>query len=149
VTDPRDFGPRVKDCILQAVIGKELGRGCYRVVYALDDARVVKVEVDGLSFSNQHEWTIWQDVQSAAKWAKWFAPCLEIDAFGTALIQARTVPMTDEQWASLKRVPNFMADLKRDNWGMLGGRPVCHDYGNHQFFSRGISKARMIVRRGE
>jgi hypothetical protein len=122
-----------------------LGRGAYRTVFALDGERVLKVENDGLTFSNQHEWTLWQDV-SGTKWAKWFAPCLSIDAFGAALIQTRTKPLSDEQWASLRRIPDFMADAKRENWGWLNGRPVCHDYGNHALFANGFKGGRMIAK---
>lgn len=141
--DPRDMPLRVKDCVLQAVLGKKLGEGCFRKVYALDDTRVVKIETEGRAFCNSHEWSLWLEVQGT-KWEKWFAPCLEIDAFGTALIQARTQPMSPEQWASFPRLPNFFADLKQENWGMLEGRPVCHDYGNHNFFRHGFKSGRLV-----
>lgn len=146
MSDPRLFGERVKDCILQAVIGKFLGEGCYRKVYALDDARVLKVEEQGRSFSNVHEWTIWNDVQGT-KWERWFAPCLDMDAFGTALIQARTTPLTDRQWCAFKQIPDFLSDLKPDNFGMLKGRVVCHDYGNHGCFRRAFTKGRLVERK--
>lgn len=144
-TDPRDHGARIKDCILHAVIGKQLGRGCYRTVYALDEHRVLKVEADGNQFSNAHEWAIWQDVQGT-KWERWFAPCIEIDSFGIALIQARTKPLTEAQWNRVKELPDFFADLKSENFGTLKGRMVCHDYGNHKFLSNGLRRAKLVAK---
>lgn len=143
MTDPRDYSPRLKDCILAAVLGEQLGRGCFRTVFALDEERVAKVEADGDSFSNAHEWAVWREVEGT-KWEKWFAPCFSIDAFGVVLIQARTTPVSPAQWKRLKEVPNFMADLKAENFGMLNGRIVCHDYGNHAFFRRGLKRAAMV-----
>lgn len=140
--DIREYGPRVKDCVLDALVGDFLGRGTYRTVYAIGDDRVLKIEDRSRSFCNIDEWTIWREVEGT-KWEKWFAPCHHIDSFGTALIQKRTKPLTDRQWKSLKQVPDFMADIKRDNWGWLDGRPVCHDYGNHMFFAKGFTRAKM------
>jgi hypothetical protein len=142
VSDVRSHCERVKDCALNALVGAEIGEGAYRTVYALDDERVLKLELRGESFSNAHEWTLWSDVKDT-KWAKWFAPCLKIDEYGAALVMRRTAPLTDDQWASLRRVPNFMADMKRENWGWLDGRPVCHDYGNHALFANGFKAGRM------
>lgn len=143
--DVREHGPRIKDCILDALVGDFLGRGHFRAVYALDDSRVLKVEDRARSFCNIDEWTIWQEAQGTG-WEQWFAPCLHIDRFGSALIQARTKPLTDRQWKALKEVPSFMADVKRENWGWHQGRPVCHDYGNHLFFHRGFSRVKMKPR---
>jgi hypothetical protein len=144
VTRIINHNERIKDCALNAICGELLGRGQYRCVYALDDKRVLKVEDRGDAFCNPHEWAIWCDCPE--QWQKWFAPCLSIDDFGIALIQRRTKPLTEKQWASLTEIPDFMADIKRENWGWLDGRPVCHDYGNHAFLSNSFRRGRMVKR---
>ena len=140
----REHGERLKDCVLDLVVGEPIAEGTFRDVYALDDKRVLKVEARGKAFCNTHEWTIWND--SPKEWEKWFAPCLAIDDFSIALVQRRTRPLTDKQWDALTEVPDFMADLKRENWGWLDGRPVCHDYGNHRFFANGFKRGKMTRR---
>ena len=144
MTDIRDYSPRLKDCILHLVVGERLGGGSFRNVYALDDKRVLKVEPSGSTFCNHQEWMIWQEVVGG-KWEKWFAPCLDIDTLSGTLIQRRTTPLTDRQWNRLKEVPNFMADIKRANWGMLDGRIVCHDYGNHKFYWIGLGPRAKLI----
>jgi hypothetical protein len=141
-----DHSTRLKDCILGALVGDEIGKGAFRTVYPVTDELVLKVETSSRSFCNEHEWSIWQEVEGGM-WAKWLAPCVSIDEFGAALTMRRTTPMTDRQWAALKQVPNFLCDLKQANWGMLNGKPVCHDYGNHRFLRNGISAARLVKRR--
>jgi hypothetical protein len=37
------------------------------------------------------------------------------------------------------KLPAFMADLKRANWGRIGRRIVAHDYGRSNLISRGLS----------
>lgn len=143
MSDARIHAERLKDCALQVLLGEPIGRGTFRTVYAVDKDRVLKLETSGFSFSNAHEWTLWNDAQDT-KWAKWLAPCLDIDEYGAALVMARTQPLTDEQWEGLQRVPSFMADVKRDNWGWHDGRAVCHDYGNHGMFSHGFKVGRIV-----
>ena len=135
---------RIKDCVLDALVGEKLGSGSFRDVYALDAKRVLKVEARDWAFCNAHEWTIWCDCPP--EWQKWFAPCLTIDDLGAALIQRRTKPLTKKQWAALTEIPDFMADIKRENWGWMDGRPVCHDYGNHRFMANSFRRGRLVKR---
>jgi hypothetical protein len=144
VTDGiREHTERLKDCILNVIVGEKLGRGQFRTVYALDDDRVLKVETANGAFCNVHEHAIWEEVKDHPELKHWFAPCLGIDEYGAALVMRRTTPMTDRQWKALKQVPDVMCDLKRENWGMLDGKPVAHDYGNHLFFAKATRKVKL------
>lgn len=139
------YHEKLKDCALSALTGAFVGSGAYRDVYRMRhaDHLVLKIEARGMTFSNAHEWSIWQEVQGT-KWEKWFAPCVSIDGYGAVLVQHRTMPPTREQWNELKRVPAFLADLKPSNFGMLDGRIVAHDYGNHNFLGLGIENAKLV-----
>lgn len=107
-------------------LGNVLGSGVAREVYecAHDPQFVVKMENVAQSFQNVAEWYVWFDIKDT-KWKKWFAPCQRISPCGTVLIQEKTEPID----VLPKKVPSFFTDLKRDNWGLLDGQPVCHDYG--------------------
>lgn len=111
------------------MIGDRIGGGTARDVYALNFPpdgceSVVKFEDIALSFQNVIEWKIWGWVVET-KWEKWFAPCHSIGGNGVVLIQRRTTALDRLP----KRIPSFMVDTKKSNWGLYEGRPVCHDYG--------------------
>lgn len=110
--------------------GEYIGGGLYRNVFRsrLNPDEVIKVEMEGGCFSNVHEWEVWQQVQFAPALAKWFAPCKFISPAGSVMIQARTTPCAKKDLP--EKVPGFLTDLKVENWGWLGDRVVCHDYGN-------------------
>lgn len=107
----------------------ELGKGISRTVYdsdVLEDC-VIKVESDAGFFQNIAEWTVW-DVVKDTKHAKWFAPCVAISPCGSVLIQKKTKPVP----ATMKypsKLPGFLDDHARGNYGMYEDRFVCHDYG--------------------
>lgn len=132
--------------ILALMLGARLGSGIARSVYVFrpNPTLVVKIEEDAGSFQNIIEWTTWNEV-SDTKWAVWFAPCHHISPCGTALIQSRTHPLGTPP----DKIPNFFADLKPENWGMLDGRPVAHDYGYTCLSSMGLARARLSKRRSE
>lgn len=112
-------------------IGRILGNGEYRVVFAYNEHpydKVIKVESEGGKFANILEWEFWQQVQKYPTQSKWFAPCYRIASNGSVLIQARTEPIPESMLP--KKIPAFMWDVKPSNWGLWKGRPVCHDYGN-------------------
>lgn len=116
--------------LLRLILGEELGIGVNRRVYVnkLDEDTVVKVELDpGRLFQNVAEWRVWEDVVENDYARPWLAPCREISPSGVFLIQERTTPIAPADFPD--RVPNWLSDLKTSNWGMLLGRPVCHDYG--------------------
>lgn len=112
------------------MLGPEIGSGAYRTVYkhGMDVNLVVKLETTQNKFANILEYEVWDQVKDYPKLAKWFAPCVRISPNGLVLIQVRTTPIAPAQLP--KMVPGFLTDFKAENWGMLKGKPVCHDYGN-------------------
>lgn len=136
-----ELGSSVSNEMIAFFLGKKLGSGQFRDVYELasDTTKVVKVDSRGTaSFSNVMEWEIWRDCPN--EWAKWLAPCYSISFSGNVLIQARIEPLR----AFPKRVPSFLTDIKRANWGLYKGRPVCCDYGYHRFFTGGFERAKLV-----
>jgi len=116
-----------------------LGTGQYRDVYvfAPDPKWVLKFETGAQSFSNIREWDLWNDAQHMSSEIRdWLAPCKSISPCGTVLMQRRTKPATNYP----DKVPVWMTDTKRSNFGMLGKRFVAHDYGNHLVCNQGLTK---------
>lgn len=123
----------------------QLGSGIGRVVFEMrgDPTKVIKFEVVSQSFQNVIEWETWESL-SSTKEAKWLAPCTRISACGTVLIMERTSPIPTK-YKLPTHVPAFLSDFKRDNYGLLNGRLVCHDYGTNIAISRGAGKAMCVL----
>lgn len=118
--------------------GDLLGAGAYRNVYvfAPDPRFVIKIETGAQSFSNIREWDLWHDAQHMGKEVSdWLAPCVAISACGTVLRQRRTLPAKTFP----DKIPVWMTDTKRQNFGLIGSRFVAHDYGNHLVCNSGLS----------
>lgn len=145
------LSPRANEDVLRLLLGKKLGEGVFRQVYAsrLDPETVVKIEDpeqhdDGTqwgtpNFQNMQEWSVWHTVKGT-KWEPWFAPCLHISPCGLVLVQkrARTLAKMPE------KLPNFIDDTHLKNLGEIDGRPVIFDYACHDLFQRGLKDARLI-----
>lgn len=117
-------------------LGGGVGRGVY--VLATDPDLVVKIETRDKSFQNVMEWEIWNDISSEnLEVVKWFAPCHMISACGIVLIQSRTRPLEVEGYPA--KMPSFFSDLKYQNFGMLEGQVVAHDYGYSNLISMGAT----------
>lgn len=108
-------------------LGEKLGEGIARKVYVFrpDPKLVVKIERASCSFQNVLEWEAWNYL--CAKHAKWLAPCRHISPCGSILLQDRADPLRVTE--KTKRLPKFLIDVKRQNFGMLGDKMVCFDYG--------------------
>jgi hypothetical protein len=109
------------------VVGKLLGSGCFRDVFVcnLNPDWVVKFQRNAGEFDNVREWETWRDYSKDPKVKKWLAPCHYISPSGDILIQQRT-----EYLEYLpKQLPFFLTDVKPENYGMIKGQVVCHDYG--------------------
>lgn len=118
---------------------EKIGSGMGRDVYAskvLPDC-VIKCESNAGSFQNQFEWETWQQVKNTP-FAKWFAPCKWISACGGVLVMQRTHPIQPGHYP--ERVPAFLTDLKRTNYGLIGKQVVCHDYGTNLLIQMGLTK---------
>jgi hypothetical protein len=122
------------------MLEKEIGTGQYRHVWSseLNPGRVLKVEMNDCAFKNVMEWEVWQAVKDT-KFSRWFAPCYAISPVGVWMVQHRTTPL-DHIDQLPKRIPAFFTDLKPNNWGLIDGRVVCHDYSNHLMLEEGMTK---------
>lgn len=129
-------------------LGKPIGGGIDRNVYALKETsawgwrhkitqapevddeecrHVIKVQKGHTGyFQNVAEWLLWETAR-ATRLARWLAPCVAISPCGLYLIQRRVEPLRRRDLP--KRMPTFLSDLKRENFGMLEGKVVCCDYG--------------------
>jgi hypothetical protein len=134
MTEPTDS---VKRDLFHLVCGKVLGAGVARTVYehAFDPTVVIKVEEGAGSFQNVAEWQVWERIQYTAL-ARWFAPCVAISPNGSVLVQRRTRAALNYP----DKVPSFFTDIKPENFGMLDGNFVAHDYGYHLMLENGMSK---------
>ena len=122
--------PEVTLGLLDLVLGKYIGSGCYRDVYQHSTNKdwVVKLMNDAEANSNLLEFEIWQTVKDTP-WAKWFAPCPWCSDNGKALIQEKVEPITKENiYLIPDKIPYFFTDLKPTNFGFIGKQLVCHDY---------------------
>ena len=111
--------------------GEYLGGGCGREVYVslLDPNFVIKIETGTGRFQNAMEWRFWEENRGAPDFAKWLAPCISISPCGNILVQKRTAPLRRLEMKKYGRLPKFLTDVKMSNFGILGGKLVCHDYG--------------------
>ena len=140
--DDFDISAAAQREIKDLILGEKLGGGISRQVfeYALNDKYVVKIEDRSQSFQNIIEWEVWHHLKGCKATARWLAPCHYISPNGIVMIQERTMPMRPNERP--KRVPSWLTDIKPDNWGLLNGKPVCHDYGFLQGIGRGgLTKA--------
>ena len=121
------------------IVGPQIGAGIGRRVHEcnMNDDWVLKFETSSGSFQNIMEWETWQEVEDC-EYAEHFAPCEYISPNGVILIQRRTRPVVKEMLP--KRMPAFFCDFKPDNFGLLDGKLVCHDYGYSRLLTQGLSK---------
>lgn len=140
MTHPHDFAASIKNDFLSLFCGELLGRGIGRLVYAHASAPdyVIKVEEASRSFQNAVEWETWSALKDT-RYARWLAPCHQISPCGIVLIMSRTKPLGRDPL----RMPDFLTDFKRTNYGLLDGRPVCHDYGLSNLLNHGAFASKM------
>lgn len=122
--------------------GEKLGNGIGRQVYVLatDATKVIKVETSSQSFQNVIEWETWNDLKGT-DYAAFLAPCHFISPCGIVLIQSRVEKLTPQR--EKVRLPSFLTDFKRSNYGLLKNRVVCCDYGTNLLASHGAFASRL------
>lgn len=131
-----------KDEMLSVIMDPGHKEGVFRNVYFsvhMPNA-VFKVEAHGQHFCNVQEWKTWNEVRDT-QWSGYFAPCIEISYSGNVLVMARTKPIT--KFPKDLKLPDFFIDVKPENFGLLKGRIVCHDYGGSRIFERGLRNAKL------
>ena len=132
--------------LASTILGSKLGEGAHRVVfnYNLDSKYVIKAEVDD-NVCNTAEWLMWNEISGLTgnlAWVKdWFAPVGWISPNGKLLTMRKTKPHVSGKERP-KRIPSFLWDVKEDNFGWLGNKYVCHDYG--QFYNFIAYPTRMV-----
>lgn len=120
--------------LLDSFLGAFLGSGVYRDVYefAPNPNYVIKLEKE-VSFCNVQEHLLWDQLKWLSGDLKqvkdWFAPVKWISADGRFLCMKRTIPVKPSDKLP-DAVPGFLTDVKVDNFGFIGKRLVCHDYGS-------------------
>jgi len=110
--------------------GELLGSGISRYVYecTIDPSLVVKVESsESRRFANVFENAFWVDYQYMPKVAAWLAPCVKLSPDGRVLLQKRCQPLPHD-YVLPEKLPAFLTDHKRGNFGLYQGRLVCVDY---------------------
>lgn len=118
---------------------ERIGYGMSRSVWSsklLPDC-VIKVEDSANKFQNVVEWETWQRVVNTPA-SRWFAQCKWISPNGSVLVMERTRPPAPDEF--LDKMPLFLCDFKRTNFGMSGKFLVCHDYGTNLLFEHGMTK---------
>lgn len=120
--------PEIGEACLDILCGEYIGSGASRTVYQsnLFENWVIKIERDGIN-SNLLEYETWCVVKNT-KFKKWFAPCAWISDNGKVLIMEKTEPLEKLSKKMIKTLPKFISDVKRDNFGLLNGKLVTHDY---------------------
>lgn len=134
-----NFNTTVEKDFFALMTGECLGWGQFRKVYVLatDPRWVIKFETGAQSFSNIVEWNLWNDAQHMHEDVrKWLAPCRMISPCGSILIQRRTTKATTFP----DKVPAWMTDIKKSNFGMIGRQFVAHDYGNNLVANAGLTR---------
>jgi hypothetical protein len=151
---------RIKDQAVNLLVSGAVGQGCHRIVYALEHSPdlVMKVE-KGHDFANIREWLAWDELQWDPRASRWLAPCVDIDFRTGVLLQRRCRDLSDAEWGAIGKVPAWLGDTKRSNWGWLedpeadpgGGRPVMRDYAITKLTRLGLGRAgwRLVDKTGD
>lgn len=59
--------------------------------------------------------------------ARWLAPCEFLSPDGRILLQRRVERVT-QAYKMPEKLPTFLTDFKKENFGWLDGKLVCIDY---------------------
>jgi hypothetical protein len=121
--------------MVNTLCGQHIGDGLYRSVYEYQLDRNYVIKLEGTSTNcNLVEYLIWEEVQGLIgdmAWVKdWFAPVKWISPNGRILVMKKT-KKTDKPKPD--KIPKFLWDVKENNFGWIGDKYVCHDYG--QFYN--------------
>lgn len=132
----------VHEQIFMLMCDKKIGQGMSRAVWTskLLPECVIKIEENAGQFQNIIEWETWQRVKDTPM-SKWFAVCKWISPNGSVLIMERTRAPGLSEYP--EKMPAFLCDFKRTNFGLSEGFLVCHDYGTNLLFEHGMTK-RMV-----
>ena len=130
ILDHAEWSSVVKDDFIRLFCGELIAEGVARKVYEVvgNPKLVVKVETTQETFQNVTEWQLWNELQFT-EYGIQLAPCRRISPCGLVLIQERTQDLPDVY--PLTNIPEWLGYIKEENFGILDGRLVCHDYALH------------------
>ena len=134
--------------LVTSFVGKYIGSGSYRDVYEynFNDDYVIKLEKDNTE-QNISEYILWQEINSLngdLRWVKdWFAPVLWCSPNGKILVMEKT--KINDKKAKPEKIPIFLSDVKIHNFGWIGNKYVCHDYGMLDGFIKCEKKFKKII----
>lgn len=120
--------------LFNMVCGEKIGAGIHRTVYEckIRPEFVVKVDhnTDFRDFANVREQKFWDDNQYYQPVAKWLAPCEFLSPDGRVMLQMKCDKIPTD-FELPEKLPTFLTDVKRENFGILKGQLVCFDYALH------------------
>lgn len=136
-----NWAPEVIKDLANGCLGKFLGQGVARHVWVstIDPTKVIKLEIESF-FQNIREWDTWLELKDS-KYAKYLAPCIGISDGGRMLVQERIEPLRKDMEKC--KMPDFLTDFKRSNYGIYNGRVVCCDYGTNILLSFALSERKI------
>ena len=121
--------------LIITLLGEKIGRGIYRTVYQhnWDKDYVIKIEPKNTE-CNITEYLLWDEIRGLKNelaWVKdWFAPVLWVSPNGKILCMQKTYEYPkNKKLERPNEIPAFFTDIKWDNFGWIGSKFVCHDYG--------------------
>ncbi len=113
------------------ICGKLIGEGIHRKVFEckLKPDLVVKVETQTnlRDFANVFEMKFWCNNSHRINVSKWLAPCEYLSPDGFILLQKKCEKLPND-FILPERLPKFLSDVKKENFGLLNGNLVCVDY---------------------
>lgn len=123
---------------------RKLGQGITRKVFESKTFPNLVIKIENLNygdryFQNVMEYFLWEQVDGT-KWAKYFAPCHWVSADGTVLYMSKTESLNGRK---PKGIPSFLDDAHWGNFGTIGKRIVCHDYGINELMKKGRFGAKL------
>lgn len=117
--------PMAKE-ILEAVVGPMIANGTSRSVFSCKyDSNVVLKFQKSYGQQNAMEAHVWERYRNDPRVSRWLAPIYSRSSNNRVIVQARTMPLVSRP----RKLPAFLNDHKVQNYGILNGRVVCHDYG--------------------
>lgn len=134
--------------------GDKIGAGMSRTVYECRLHRDCVVKVEDPDSGDRQNWlesATWDMARNFGDGpaTRWLAAIRWASPRGSILLMERTRPPSDAEFAAVEKLPCWLTDLKRSNWGMAKSRKdgkewlVCHDYGTNLALQDGLVSKRM------
>lgn len=125
-----EFNDEIFTDFFNVMCGEKIGEGCHRSVFEckIRPDLVIKIEEDDYRyFANVLEMKFWNDYGFDKSVSKWLAPCEYMSPNGRVLLQKKCDPIPSKMKMP-EKLPDFLNDIKRSNFGILNRKIVCVDY---------------------